>query len=116
MSKHNYTNYAKPQEAPAAEPEVTVEESVVEEVTPVTDTELDEAIELVQTGETLGVVTDCAKLNVRAEASTASDVVTTLLLGAEVKVKLFESSGEFYKVVTATGAEGFCMKKFINID
>jgi uncharacterized protein YgiM (DUF1202 family) len=119
MSKkhHNYTNYSKPQEAPVVgidlaqgadfstpvvEPEVV--ESVVEEES------------VTESDEVIGVVTDCVKLNVRKEPSKDSDVVCELLLGTEVMIDIFESTDDFYKVITEAGVEGYCMKKFINAD
>lgn len=119
-NKHNYTNYSKPQQpAPVAEPEVTeevvVEESVVapaavvEEPFPMPEPVVEESTEI------LGVVTECARLNVRKEPSTDADVVTTILLGTEVMVDVYESTEEFYKICTGAGIEGYCMKKFINV-
>jgi hypothetical protein len=35
--------------------------------------------------------------------------------GAEVAINKEESTAEFYKVCTASGVEGFCMKKFITV-
>jgi hypothetical protein len=109
MSKkhHNYTNYSKPQEAPVVEPEVVEEVVEVVEVKEESVTEPDEVI---------GVVTDCVKLNVRKEPSKDSDVACELLLGTEVMIDIFESTDDFYKVITEAGVEGYCMKKFINAD
>lgn len=127
--KHNYTHYSnlsKPQEAPVVEPEVKVEETIEEVVAPVTsEPVVDAESEPVadpdpetteDNDELIGIVTGCAKLNVRAEASTDADVVATLSSGAEVLVDIFASTTEFYKVTTASGLEGFCMQKFINVD
>jgi uncharacterized protein YgiM (DUF1202 family) len=122
MSKkhHNYTNYSKPQqpapvvEAPVETKEEEVVNTVIEEtpvVAPVVEPETK-----VEDDELIGVVIDCVKLNVRAEASVNADVVTEISVGTEVMVDIFESTAEFYKVVTEAGVEGFCMKKFINID
>lgn len=127
---NNYTNYSKPQTASVVEPEVieevvapVVEETVVntvmqaDGVTPAHPVpETDPVTEDSEPDGILGVVTECAKLNVRKEPSTEADVVTTLLIGTEVMVDIFESTEEFYKVTTGAGVEGYCMKKFINID
>lgn len=120
---HNYTNYSKPQTAPVVEPEVK-DEVIAPVVEETVETKVEETV-VAPTPETpvdsepdgiLGVVTECAKLNVRKEPSTEADVVTTLLIGTEVMVDIFESTEEFYKVTTGAGVEGYCMKKFINID
>ena len=98
--KHNYSNYSKPQEAPVVEPEVKVEET--------TEPETDDSV--------IGIVTGCAKLNVREGAAVNAAVLTTIPEGSEVQIDILDSTDEFYKVCTATGVEGFCMKKFINIE
>lgn len=122
MSKkhHNYTNYSKPQEAPVVgvdlaqgndfstpvvEPEVI--EPVVEEVTeePVSGPV-----------ETLGVVTECMKLNVRKEPSLDAEILTEILIGTEVQVDISESTADFYKICTEAGVEGYCMRAHINVN
>lgn len=66
--------------------------------------------------ETLsGVVVDCVKLNVRTASNVTASVVCTIPRGTEVIVTEDESTDEFYKVYTASGVEGFCMAKYINI-
>lgn len=44
----------------------------------------------------IGVVTDCLKLNIREKPSK-------------------DSNDDWYAVCTATGIEGFCMKKFVAV-
>ena len=97
MSKkhHNYTNYSKPKTTPV--------EPVVDEVK-------------VEPTEILGVVTNCMKLNVREEANAEANILCTIKLADEVMVNKEESTDEFYKVVTGAGVEGYCMKKFINVN
>lgn len=60
-----------------------------------------------------GVVSGCERLNVRSEASTTADVLCTIDRDAEVVIVDSESTDEFYKVCTAAGIAGFCMKQFI---
>lgn len=99
MSKknRNYTNYPKPQAKP-------VESEVVEEV-----------VEPEVPTPVIGVVTGCEKLNVRAAANTGANVVCIIAAGDEVEINEEESTNDFYAVYTGTGAEGYCMKKFITI-
>lgn len=61
------------------------------------------------------VVTDCLRLNVREAPCPNSDVVTVIDASSHIVVDRSESTDEFYKVITETGAEGFCMRKFITI-
>ena len=64
----------------------------------------------------IGVVIDCEKLNVRAEATVNSKIVTVIKKGTEVEIT--GSDGDFYCVTSASATEGFngyCMKKYISI-
>lgn len=60
-----------------------------------------------------GVVTDCMKLNVRKEPNPDAEVVAIIELLSEVTVDMDASSEAFYKICTAAGIEGYCMKKYI---
>ena len=125
---HNYTKYYnKPQGTPTTEPEVKapVEEPVVEETTVTPDETVTPQVDPESTVEPvaddkadtiLGVVTECAKLNVRKEPLADAEVLTTIPLAAEVQVDISESTNGFYKVCTGAGVEGYCVEKYINID
>lgn len=62
-----------------------------------------------------GTVVNCKNLNVRKRPNQKSESV--LIIGAESKVKVdkSKSTAEFYKVCTASGAEGYCMKQYVQI-
>ena len=124
-----YTGYFKTQEKSVVEtPVETKEEKAVDVVieNPVADpvvepeapvaSQVDEDPEVEEDEIIIGVVTECAKLNVRKEPSADAEVLTTILLGAEVKVDIFESTNGFYKVCTGAGVEGYCVEKYININ
>ncbi len=64
---------------------------------------------------TTGVVTDCLKLNVRAIPYADGEVLTIVDALSKVSVDMLLSTDDFYKVLTETGVEGFCMKKYIAI-
>lgn len=101
MSKKDYTKFSNQKETAVVEPEVTaVEEAVVEE--PVIK-------------EVIGVVVDCVKLNVRAKPNGDADVIGTVNASVDVIVDEKNSTKDFYKVCTAAGLEGYCMKKYIKI-
>lgn len=57
----------------------------------------------------------CEKLNVRSDATIDSEPVGIINRGSKVFIYEDESTDEFYKVCTATGLEGYCMKKFISV-
>lgn len=122
MSKHNYTKYAeKPevveQPAVAEEQEIQVvneEPEVVEQ--PVIEEEIFDEPRLVENEEdVIGVVANCKLLNVREHPGLDANVLTILYKDDEVKVYEEQSVGDFYKVETESGYEGYCVKKYIEI-
>ena len=63
----------------------------------------------------IGVVTDCLKLNIREKPSMDSKVVTVATCLDELEIDMGDSNDDWYAVCTATGIEGFCMKKFVAV-
>ena len=63
----------------------------------------------------MGFVTNCKKLNIREEPRTDATIICEVDYQTELMIDENESTEEFYKVFTAAGIEGFCMKKFITI-
>ena len=96
MSNMDYTKFGKSKKNEAVVKPVEVQNGVEEKVDPV-----------------IGIVVDCSKLNVRRNPNQNSEVVCEIDAGSEVTICEEESTIEFYKVYTAAGAEGFCMKKYI---
>ena len=133
MSKHNYTQYSnhkKHDNTADAEIPVSNQNNVfVGDVVP----EVDDAVTTVaapvepaeikmvnKTVETVtlpksvtGVVDGCMKLNVRVEPAANADVICTLSTTTEVEINVDDSTAEWFKVCTATGVDGYCMRKFI---
>jgi len=66
-------------------------------------------------GIKIGLVSNCKKLNVREKPTVEAPVVCKIVCQTELMIDEKESTEEFYKVCTAVGIEGFCMKKFIAI-
>ena len=62
-----------------------------------------------------GVVANCAKLNVRAEPKVTADIVCVLDNNSEININAAKSNKDWYAVCTAIGAEGYCMRKFVNV-
>ena len=62
-----------------------------------------------------GIVKGCKLLNVRKEPNVSSSVVATLGCNSEVAIDLDNSADDFYKIFATVGAEGFCMKKFVEL-
>jgi uncharacterized protein YgiM (DUF1202 family) len=63
----------------------------------------------------IGVVTDCVRLNIRKEPKVGSQIIGKIDRQTELMIEGKASTDDFYKVCTAAGIEGFCMKKFIAI-
>ena len=72
--------------------------------------------EVVNNDVLTGIVTGCEKLNIREKADKSGKVLTVLNKDVEVEVELdAPTTPDFYKVKTASGLEGYCMKQFITI-
>lgn len=102
--------------------EETVEETpVVEEPveeTPIVEAEPEpepEAEVAEEPKPQIGIVTGCTRLRVRKGPSTNAAVIEEIEALDEVTICDRGSTSEFYKVRTASGNTGYCMKKFITL-
>ena len=128
LSKHNYSQYSskKTKDSNTAMPrkpvapvqhasEVKMESAIVE---PIKHTEphlVQETVETVALPKTVdGVVVDCVKLNIRTEPDIHAHVACVLDVMSELKIDVSKSNNEWFKVSTATGIEGYCMRKFVD--
>lgn len=121
MANNNRTNYN------AMHNSSTPTNKVEEEVTAVNTVEVEEPAEEVievtvepepeveESKETFGIVCDCNKLNVRKLPNKAAVVACEVTVGAKLQVDLDKSTLEWYSVRTASGVEGYCMKKFVAV-
>ena len=125
MGNKNYSNFSKKtnqqhdhqitvdevlelSESQIKEAEATIVEEPVEN--------LEQKLEPIAKPEPVkGVIAGCASLRVRAESNTDSEVLCILEEATELLIDLDNSTDNFYKVITADGTNGYCMKKFINI-
>ena len=78
------------------------------------DMTLNEAVEKLDE-PVVGVVTDCVRLNIRENPTSDSPVVSVIDASTELVIICEESTNDFFKICTASGIEGYCMKKFITI-
>lgn len=124
--RENYTNYTKPhynsepavETTPApvteAEPEITAEE--LQEIAETLDTNLATALEEAnQPIEPIDGVVTATKLNVRKLPSPNAEVLAVINQNSKVQIDTEASTVDWYKVYTAAGVEGYCMKKFITV-
>lgn len=127
MSKHNYSQYSNKKKNDAATTETTTKTvnmtipSLEPAIAPSASPAPSEVKMVVETVDTMplpktveGVVVNCAKLNVRTEPSVDADVVYVLDVMSEIKIDVSKSNNEWLKVCTASGVEGYCMRKFVD--
>ena len=62
-----------------------------------------------------GIVTDCVRLNVRKNPDLNAEILCEVNCQTDLMIDEKESTDTFYKVYTAAGIEGFCMKDFITL-
>ena len=98
MSNTNYTKFSNPK------PEIIPEENLE----PVVENDPIDFLE--------GIVDHCKLLNVRAEPDLDAEVLRKISVNTKVMIDPIESTNDFYKVYLSDGVEGFCMKKFIEIE
>ena len=91
-------------------------ESVEQVENPIDETPIEtEPVEQPTESEPIEGVVGCEKLYVRSDATVDSETVGVINRDSKVFIYEDESTEEFYKVCTATGLEGYCMKKFISV-
>lgn len=128
MSKHNYTQYSdkktrgnKPAEVKMVigphetAPVGRVSPEPVVLTGPVITEPVVETVKTVALPKTVeGVVANCAKLNVREEPNTESEIVCVLDVTSEIEIDVEKSTNSWFKICTATGVEGYCMRKYVD--
>lgn len=108
MHKTDYTKFAK--NVPEVKP--TPDEPV--EIIKPDEPEMISVLGVVEkVKHTIGVVANCSRLNVRKNPNRHSEVLGIIDKGAEVIIDEANSTVNLYKVCTASGLEGYCMKEYI---
>lgn len=124
MSRTNYNNYSKNnvQEEQSVVEELEVAQDVETTATEVEETivaapEAPEVVEVMQMSpatHNTGVVYNCSKLNIREMPEVSSRVAC--IVNADSELVVYDGSyGDFYKVCTASGIEGYCMKDYVSL-
>jgi uncharacterized protein YgiM (DUF1202 family) len=117
MAKRNYSQYAnKNNTNKVTEEELNPIEAAVEQIVvePVEETVVVEpVVEATPDVPVTGVVANCTKLNVREKPAATADVLCVLEAATKIEIDAARSTGDWYHVTTATGVEGYCMKKFV---
>lgn len=129
MSKHNYSQYSNKntvEETVVEETAVVVEETpVVVEETPVETAPVTPVEPAVETGKkkskpakpttVTGIVSGCVKLNVRVKPNITANPVCVVDAKTELKIDETKSNKDWFYVYTTAGAEGYCMRKFVEV-
>lgn len=68
-----------------------------------------------KTEELLTGVANCLRLHIHSEPSLESEIVCKVRYLTEVEIDPDNSTEDFYKIYTAIGAEGFCLKDHITL-
>lgn len=64
-----------------------------------------------------GVVSNCAKLNVRREAQKRTDNVLCVISAGDVlSIDEKRSTNAWFYVTTVDGVSGYCMKEFVTVE
>lgn len=119
MGNKNYTKYSqhfnknKEQDNQVIEGQITIDEVLTEKE--VSNLNENDVATVDTNGNLTGIITGCKRLNVRKEASAEADVLCVLNENTELTIDTAESTDEFYKVCTAAGIEGYCMKMFVSV-
>lgn len=111
MSKTNYSNYSKHKNLDVVD--------IVETADGIKTYDVSERARAVETPKAIrkpikGIVSDCVKLNIRHAPNPMATIACVIPVDTEVEIDIKRSTDEWYSVVTATGVEGYCMKKFIS--
>lgn len=128
MSNKNYNKMYKSTNATEEEEQlsfVSQDTTAVEDVEPIEETVTaptePEAVEVCASepekaaGTASAIVINCAKLNVREEPSPKACIVAVIDASNEVVIYGDEGFGNYYKVCTASGIEGYCIKDFLEL-
>lgn len=105
MTNTNYTRFSNQKTEPKRD---TIQNGV-----PAVETIVEEVPEMTTK---IGVVDNCYMLNVRKEPNVDANIICVIKVSDTVEIIEDESTDEFYKVCTAAGATGFCMKKYIKVE
>ena len=140
MSHNDYTKYAREPKVETPEAPVEVKpEPVIEPAKPevvdtpvaevfVTGTTIEPVIEepkpempevepevKPEQPRKMGRVHGCTRLNVRKAPKPRAEVVCEIYANTEVEIDEDNSTVDFYKIFTASGIEGYCVKTYIDV-
>ena len=114
MARKNYSKISEKAKKENASAEIEIDKTSILTPEEVADLKEEEVVTVNEKADLIGVVTGCSKLYVRTEPNKDSKPLCIINQNAEVVINE-KTTGDFYKVCTSAGVEGYCMKKFISI-
>lgn len=97
--------------------DVIDEPEEIDEIASEIDSDLEDTKESVEESkdqsDKVTAVVKCIRLNVRKEPFLESNKIGTLVTGDEITIDLSKSTDSWYKVSTASGLDGYCVKDFV---
>ena len=121
MSKKDYTKFSNNHNKLASDQanEPIKAATPMKEVEDVATNQIDASVQELKIVEPVkevkGVVINCARLNVRKDPEPKAEILCTVDANHELMIDEADSTEDFYKVYTAAGIEGYCVKYFIAI-
>lgn len=113
QNNYNSINENEKVEENVLEVENDIVDSIPENIQETENESTVEEVNSTDSTQTIGFVSGCEKLYVRTEPSKDSEPLCIIEKDAELTVDLKKSTSSFFKVKTASGVEGYCMKDFI---
>lgn len=111
----NYTNYSKVSIESTEQVDIIENEEFMETVESVEPVEVKQESKIETVKRVTGVVTDCARLNVREFPNSNAKILGIINVSTELTIIDKDSTKEFYKVRTSDYLEGYCMKRYVTI-
>lgn len=116
MSQTNYNGFSKktPNEKPSVTTNKTVTDKELETIqnSAVYNSEISK-----KQNKSTGRIIKCELLNIREKPTIDSQVIDTVDLNNKLTINFDESTDEWFKVyVEDKSIDGFCMKKYIDVD
>ena len=124
-NRHNYNQYSKENNEAAVAPEFVEEKELIEKVEDVEEVkeeieeeveETDEKPKQAEESKTWIGIVNCSKLNVRRRPDKDSDPICIVEKDCELKIDPTYLNENWFKVKTPTGASGYCMSTFIDLN
>lgn len=113
QNNYNSINENEKVEENVLEVENDIIDSIPENIQETENESTVEEVNSTDSTQTIGFVSGCEKLYVRTGPSKDSEPLCIIEKDAELTVDLEKSTSSFFKVKTASGVEGYCMKDFI---